>query len=306
MQADPIDLERLEEDDHSNFATNLNMVRQVDARSIEAINAYARLLDGAGTAFGNAAGISKNERVVGQWSDSVPMAPDAATQMLDEAILLGSKGIEDDAAVAKRHLVEGKGKWARLRLFQRLRRDFDLGIIELLRNHAVSSMGYLRVQSETIALAAAIVEKPEMGSEWWDAISMDAGKAFHAKHNSRIRGLVKEVGLEMYYQLGSAMAMHSRLAGVVNGIMYGGEPEVTDDKVTLKITYQDIDDARLLFIYFANYLLAHVAVAKALPRCMPEVKSVELGGLIGEYVTPVNGVLETARRVMQKGGFAPE
>jgi hypothetical protein len=272
------------------------MVRKADARSTEAIAAYAALLNHAGTSLANSAGIAGDDWVVGQWSESMPMPSDEATEMLDEAVLIG--GTQDDAAQAKQSLVGGKAKYARLRLLQRLRRDFDLGLLDLLRNHIVSSMGYLRVQSETAALAVAIAENPSVGSEWWDALTLDAGRAFHRKHNPRLRELMKRMGLDLYYQLGSEMAMHSRLAGVINGILYGGESEKTETTVSIKITYQDFDDAKRLFLYFANYLLAHHLIAKALPDCIPEVKSAELGVVMAAYMTPAEGVLDTARRIL--------
>jgi len=294
------EIEKLEQCDHENFATNLRFVNTVDERCGESLDAFGTLLDEVGTAFGNMAGISGHDKAVGEWADSVPLPSDLAVEMLDKAILLGASSTVDETSTAKDHLVRGIAKWARLRLLQRLKRDFSLGVIDLLRNHAVPAMGYLRVQSESAALLRLFEAKPALGARWWNAITLDEGAAFHRANNSGIRTIIKDAGLDLYYQMGSAMAMHSRSAGVVHGILYGGEPPESEDTVTIKMTYQDLDSAKQVFVHFTNYLMAHSTIARLLPSCVPEVSGAVFEQSLPDFVALVDGVVTTAQRVLSQ------
>ena len=296
------ELESIEACDRENFTANLELVNRIHSESSAALDAFPLLLDAVGPAFATSAGLADDERALGEWSDSVELPRSVAIDMLDKAALIGTSQESDTTELAKERLASGQAKWARLRLLQRLRRDYCFGAIDVLRNHMVSSMGYLRLQAETAAFLRMIARDPDVGGKWWHAITLEEGKRFHHKHSRAINETVEQLGLTVYYGIGSAMAMHSRSAGLVHGVGYGGEPDDSGDVIRIKMTYQDIDDSRTFFSYFANYLLAHGKIADSLPESLPEVSPELYRPQAESFRAFIKGVLATAREYVQLEG----
>jgi len=288
------DITTLEDTDHENFGRNYDFVGRVTPASHEAIEAFPTYIEGAIERFFKVAGFADNEKVVGQWAERFGLPDDLAVEMLDQATLIGEAPEGDNAGQAKKDLIDSLGKWARVRLLQRLHRDFCLGVLAMLRNHAVAAMGYLRVQCETAAIVKMTADSPDVGADWWHAITIGEGRAFYRRHNKMVAKTLKRAGLYTYYDIGSSMAMHSRGAGIVHGILYGGETEETDDTATIKVTFQDLDSPADIFRYFASYILAHKSIAKLVEAGLPELTAEQHADLSARFHARVGSVVRAA------------
>jgi hypothetical protein len=157
---------------------------------------------------------------------------------------------------------------ARIYLLLRLRRDFLFGLADLLRLRLTTAIGYLRVQAESIAALALMGGDPALARDWLATCSRSEGKEFYRKHHQRIVQKLKQLDLYDYYEDGSNMSLHSRAFGVAPGIIIG---EKGSPQGHIKLTYQEIDDAVILFLWFCVYLRAHEKMIKKLLEALPEV-----------------------------------
>lgn len=263
------EIDRLAECDKANLSESKRALLNLNTNSLAATDECAQLLENIGLSFGQACDYDKYNDQLNDWMKTQSGSAEEKFHFLEQATLIGQVGGTDPVAEAKGALVKACSVVARAYLLLRLRRDFLFGLTDLLRLRLTSAIGYLRVQTESIAILALLGGDSAMAVDWLNTCSRDEGKEFYKKYHRRIVEKLKELDLYDYYEDGSNMSLHSRVFGVAPGIGIGkkGVPQGR-----IKLTYQEVDDAVILFLWFCVYLRAHERMIKKLPEALPEVE----------------------------------
>jgi hypothetical protein len=272
-------LDRLAESDAHNFEESKRALAAFDSRMLEAVEGFSRLMEGIGQAFGSSAGYDQHSLHLNKWLESQPGGAKEAVRFLEQATLIGQAKGPDAVFEARTALYKANSVVARIYLILRLRRDFLFGVSDLLKLRLISTLGYLRIQSESAAILAILGKEPAMALEWLDP---DSGRNFYKKYQGRIVKKMRDLHLHDHYEQGSAMALHSRVLGVTPGILVGAK-DASEESIDL--TYQEIDDPRDLFLWFYIFLKAHTQVVGGVAEGLPEIdlKKPE----VDEYVSMV-------------------
>jgi hypothetical protein len=251
--------------DKNNLAESKRAVLTLHADSLSATDACADLLEHICVLFGEACGYDKYQQQVNDWLKGQSGRAEQAANLLEQAKLIGRVEGDDPVAEAQDALHKGNSVIGRIYLLLRLERDFLFGLSDLLRLRATSMFGYLRVQTETVAILALSATDSAVAVDWLNPES----KNFYKNHHRKIIDKLKEIGLHHYYEDASNTSQHSRVGGVAPGIIIGGKKDTLIREV--KLTYQEIDDAVVLFLWFCVYLKAHKEIIDQLPLALPEV-----------------------------------
>jgi hypothetical protein len=205
----------------------------------------------------------------------------------------------DPVAEAQDALRKGNSVIARVYLLLRLERDFLFGLSDLLRLRVTSMFGYLRVQTETVAILTLSSTDWAMAVDWLN--SLEGGKEFYKKYQGRIINKLRQLGLHHYYEDGSNTSLHSRVGGVAPGILIGGKKQTPVRQ--LRLTYQEIDDKVTLFLWFCVFLKAHKEMIDKLPEAVPEIDFSQID--VGRFGTMIESLWATLNPLwLQKRGKA--
>jgi hypothetical protein len=269
MSTDRIyEIEKLVECDTGNFAESKRALLEFHPESLSATDECHRLLDRIGVLFGEACDYDKYNQLLNKWLKTKSGNPIEMVTFLEKATLIGKMSAQDPVAEAKNAVGKANSVIARSYLILRLGRDFFFGLSDLLRFKVTSMLGYIRVQTETVALLALLGTDLAMAVEWLNMTTPEEGKDFYRKHHGKMIGKLKELGLYDYYESGSNMSLHSRVFGVAQGIIIGKKAA---PKGQIRLTYQELDDALDVLFWFCEYLGSHRAMIDRLPQVLPEV-----------------------------------
>jgi hypothetical protein len=289
-------IDRLAESDNDNLAESKRALLRLHASSLSATDECATLLERISVLFGEACNYEKYNQEVNAWLKAQSGTAEQNVSLLEQARLIGQIKGDDPVAEAQDALYKGNSVIARAYLLLRLERDFLFGLSDLLRLRVTSMFGYLRVQTETVAILALSATDSALAVDW---LKLKEGKDFYNKHHRKIIEKVKWLGLHRYYEDASNVSLHSRVGGVAPGIIIGGK-EATP-KRQVKLTYQEIDDSIILFLWFCVYLKAHKEMIDRLPESVPEVDFNQIA--IRRFGTMVEDLWNTLRPLwMQKRG----
>lgn len=261
-------LDQLVESDTHNYGESKRVLRAFHSSALSAAEHCLKVLEAIATAFGEVSGYDDYSNRLDDWLESQGGGVREKVRFLEQATLLGKVSGEDPVADAKEALGKAYSVVARTYLVMRLRRDCLFGLIELLRLRLTPALGYLRLQSESTAILALQNSDPVAAREWLDTSSTTGGKNFYNKHHRSIIQTLKSFDLHDYYEQGSYMSLHSRVFGVTPGIIIGSKDASPG---TIALTYQEIDDAEDLILWFCVYLRAHERIIAKLPVGLPEV-----------------------------------
>lgn len=115
------------------------------------------------------------------------MADRELAKMVESAKFIGQpKDKEDPLLRAREQMDEGRGRIVRI-FYQllRLRRDYLLGLLEILCLRSTPAQGYLRLQAETAALVA-LKNDTKLALNWFS--SMTEGRAFYDRYQRSVIG----------------------------------------------------------------------------------------------------------------------
>jgi len=104
-----------------------------------------------------------------------------------------------------------------------------------------------------------------MSIEW---LNPDSGRKFYRIYHGKTVEKMKSLGIHDYYDQGSEMALHSRVHGVMPGILVNKDI-AADGKIAL--TYQEFDDPVDFLVWFGIYLRAHQRILAGMAEGLPEV-----------------------------------
>jgi hypothetical protein len=261
-------IERLADCDNKNIAESKRALLAFHADSLTATDECATLLEHIGRLFGEASGYDKYNQQLNDWLKGQSGGrAEQIVKLLEQAKLIGQMAGQDPVADAQDALYKANSVIARLYLLLRLERDFLFGLSDLLRLRSTSMFGYLRLQTETVAILTLSAADSAMAVDWLNTASLKEGKEFYKDHHGKIINKLRELGLHRYYQDASNTSLHSRVGGVAPGIIIGGKTAQRQ----VRLTYQELDDPVILFLWFCVYLKAHKEMIDKLPQSVPEV-----------------------------------
>lgn len=289
-------IDELAECDKDNLAESKRALLKLHAESLSTTDACATLLERIGVSFGESCDYDKYNQQVNDWVKGQSGGAEQNVSLLEQAKLIGKVAGHDPVAEAQDALYKGNSVIARLYLLLRLERDFLFGLSDLLRLRVTSMFGYLRVQAETVAILTLSATDSAIAVNW---LNPKEGKKFYKKHHNRIIDKLRQLGFHDYYEEGSNTSLHSRVGGVAPGILIGGKKETSTRQV--RLTYQEIDDPVILFLWFCVYLKAHKEMIDKLPQAVPEVDFSQID--VGRFGTMVESLWATLKPLwLQKRG----
>ena len=291
-------LDELVECDRHNSSEARRILREFDPRAIEAVEEFARLLVAAGDAFGEVSGYDKHNLSLNDWLQKQSGSARELVRFLEQATFLGEPTGEDPISTAKSDLAKANSAIARTYLILRIRRDFLLGLADLLKLRLTPALGYLRLQSESTAILAMIASNPSMSIDWLNPYS---GRKFYKSYHAKIVEKMKSLAIHDYYDQGSEMALHSRVHGVVPGLLVNNDAAAAGE---VALTYQEFHDPVDFLVWFGIYLRTHQKLLAGVAEGLPEVDLGKLGS--GKYNEMVAALTEKLKAVYLKEKYRDE
>lgn len=279
--------------DKGNIEQTRQALLDIHKDSLRAVDECADLFHRIGVLYGESGEFDKHNPTVQRWFKGKGGDPEQNLTSLRQAKLIGTVEGADLDAEAKAALERIDSVMARTYLLLRLGRDFLFGVTDLLRLRITSIHGYIRIQTESAAIIALSGAKDcgEFGTDWLHAYDSENGIKFYRKyHHSRILPKLKDLGLYDRFNSGSNIALHSRIGGVLGGIVSGQKNAKPGE---IRLLYQEETSAVVIFYWFSFYLQAHQDILHALPKALPEV---DFGGVdLRPFAEMVKGIWATAQ-----------
>ena len=271
MEKEASKLNSLVGKDSDNIAASRQALNDIEPASLMAVEKAAEVLDNVPQLFGKICEYAKHHKVVSDWALSMGLRGEEELQLVRDAVLIGKPQASDQSEMAKESLEKAVSIISRCQLSLRLGRDFLFGTTDLLRLRITPALGYLRLQSETIAILRLLYEKPQMSEEWLASAYPDGGKPFYDKWHREILKRIRDFGLHPDYLFGTNMALHSRASGLSMGIMVGASEKEIPGQT--RFAYQEADDPGTLFFWFGMFLRFHQKLLLHLKDIFPELDS---------------------------------
>lgn len=288
--------------DQKNIAETKRVLHEINNSSLFAINLCAELLQNFADVFGDKCNYDPNERIFNQWVNNQNLPYKEAFKLVKNSVLIGKEDGEDDETSHAKNSIENiYSILSRIYLLLRLRRDFFLGMAELLRLRYTTAIGYYRLQCESFSLLKIFAEKPKAAQDWMSAFSAELGKKFYYKYHQSVVDVIKEFGLHSDYERAASFSMHSRILGIASGILIGDKTKEDKNKRVTSLVYNEIDDPTTLFIWFTNYLKFHEKLLLKLPNIIPEFENVNLDSIeVKKYSEIIVDLADTLGRLRQR------
>ena len=258
--------------DQENIVESKKVLIKIHSKSISAVEECAKFLQDVADTFGQKFLYDKYEKIIKEWVGEFKLPFSEAFKLLKNSTLYNFVDVKNDStSEAKLALERIYSTLSTAYLLLRMRRDFFLGISELLRLRYTTAISFYRLQCESFALIKLFGSEPSIAQEWHDATSETLGRQFYNKYHKRIVELIKESGFNTYYQNASGFSMHSRIMGVASGLIIGNKMKEEGKPKEAILVYNEIDDHITLFIWFTNYLRFHEEILIKLINYMSEL-----------------------------------
>jgi len=246
--------------DQDNIEESKRILKQLHTDSLESIEKCAWYLQTITDTFGKKYLYDRYEEKFKKIVNKFNMSFSEAFYMLRQSEFLDfNNPILDRTPDEARQAITGIfSTLTRIYLMLRMRRDFFLGISEILRLRYTTAISYYRLQSESFALIHLFGEEPQIAEKWYDATTEHLGRKFYKDyHNKKIIPIIKNSDLHSDYQKASDFSMHSRIFGVISGLLIGGKMRENGKPREAIYAFREIDDSYTLFLWFINYLKFH-------------------------------------------------
>jgi hypothetical protein len=258
--------------EHNNAAATIKVLRQIEPKLVDQIDAIARFITSVANVFGESGEYDKynklyNEGLQGLGSDR------SLAAMLQTATIIGKAEENNPLEKTKEGRFKAESFLVRLWLLMRFSRDFQWCVTDLLRLRLTPAKGYLRIQVETIAIMISATDST-FAHQWLTAIAPDKGKKFFNDHHHKtIMPVVKAHNLNDLYELGSNAALHSRAAGVLHGLALARKDAPAGHT---GIMYQEMNHAIFIAGMLNFFIQSHIRLIYALRSAFPELNWSEL------------------------------
>ena len=298
-------LDKLLTIDNENIDKIKRMLGEISPDCMEAIEIGTTAFERLGKAWGEHCQYDRYREDLQRWGTEKGVVGDEMLRMLKDATLIGSPPTGDSTPNAKLSLDKGTAVIARTYLMLRLQREFLYGVTDILRLRVTPALGYLRIQTETIGLLKLIHDSPHVAQEWLDADKGEAGKEFFNNHNGQVIKNIRDLNLYEDYNRGSSMALHSRVGGVMAGILIGGKR--IEHPGIIQLTYQESDNPTIIFLWFCVFLNCHRRILDQIDRFVPALDADAIrqtnADRFGELVTNLWNILERMYLSYKTSGY---
>jgi len=257
--------------DNDNIAESKKVLNKIHEKSLFSIELCASILQDLAETFGKKYLYDKYEKVFKDWAKDFYLSiPEAYTLLKKATVLSFNNKDNDKTSEAKKALDNIFSNMSRIYLLMRLKRDFFLGMAELLRLRYTTAISFYRLQTESFALIKYFSDNPHVAQEWIEATTEEKGKKFYINHHSNIVKILKDQNIYDEYNKASGFSMHSRILGIASGLLIGDKMKEEGKPKETILVYNEIDDPITLFIWFINYLKFHEKLIKKVRDVIPE------------------------------------
>jgi hypothetical protein len=185
-------------------------------------------------------------------------------------------------------------------LFARIGVFYSAAVADLLRMRLTVSLGYLRLQCESIALLKLMSENPAVTQQWVSIQSDAEGVAFFRKHQPRVRDILKAYNLSDAYEHASGTALHSRFIGLAQGYRSrsyeDGLRVIQEDRINLQ-EFDPENPHRFMIEVIFTVLRAQALIFANLRDAIPEIKDpLLLETRFSQFIERVNQLMDRARQ----------
>lgn len=247
-----------------------NNLARIDSEAMATVEQCSTLLKALSVTYGRVARLGHNDRYFKEWAKQHQLSGKDASDFLLKSTFVGTPS-KDDAASAKGELERSTAVLVRALLLLRMRRDYLIGVSDLLKNRINQGLGSLRIQSESLALLRLMYDEPRIAREWLDADIGQSGRDFHNSHHSTLVGFVKDWNLKHYHDIASTVALHSRISGLSGAAQAAGGLAVVKGGVELSLLTGDTLDPAEFFLSVCYFLRFYDRAFSKIDNIVPEV-----------------------------------
>jgi hypothetical protein len=169
-------------------------------------------------------------------------------------------------------------------------RSYMFGLTDLLRLRVSASVGYQRLAAEGAALIELFHREPSLAMNWADTQIGDP--AFYRAHQGTLNEIMRQRNLFPFYDAGSGIALHVRLAGLAQALSVETSHEADRLTIETKLSFQEIqgDDqlVRRVLLYTLSHLACFGHVFAALVHGLPELSGILLDTRVPRFQEAIN------------------
>jgi len=193
-----------------------------------------------------------------------------------------SNGLSDDQLIAllkagQAARVEGAAEaWAKVWTFRLVKypvlacqRYWSYGATELVRLRHTATLGYLRLEAESMALVALFLQDDALAHRW-ASITKENAHQFFRDTQPRVKAVLKQFDLNNTYDIASGSSQHVRMAGLVRSMMSSkpGQLSLPDQEF-------NIDDPYSFHLGIAHFHRIQSRIFSALGSAIPDARTAE-------------------------------
>jgi hypothetical protein len=164
------------------------------------------------------------------------------------------------------------GRRVRGIIFLLLQRQFMWAVTDLLRMRITPAIGYTRLEAESLALLLIMKKDPSVANRWMSLTSDKEGKAFYKEFQGQIIKELKNISLDVTYEMGSGASLHVRFASAIRNLSFKNKP----GKSEIWLGYQELKPGNgfnrfQYFLQVLSFLRTQERIFRTLADAFPEV-----------------------------------
>lgn len=214
-------------------------------------------------------------RVLGDWPTERALDP-KLHQMAERHGLSDEQLIELLKAGQATHVEGATEAWAKMWTFRLAKypvmacqRYWSYGATELFRLRHTATLGYLRLEAESMALVLLFLQDDALAHRWADLTKENAHQFFRDTQ-PRVKAVLKQFDLNNTYDIASGSFQHVRMAGLVRSMMNSkpGQLSLPDQEF-------NIDDPYSFQLGVAHFHRVQSRIFAGLGSAIPDARTDE-------------------------------
>lgn len=148
-------------------------------------------------------------------------------------------------------------------------RYWSYGATELFRLRHTATLGYLRLEAESMALVVLFLQDDALAHRWAN-ITKESAHQFFRDTQPRVKAVLKQFDLNNTYDIASGSSQHVRMAGLVRSMMSSkpGQLSLPDQEFNL-------DDPYSFHLGIAHFHRIQSRIFSALGSVIPDARTDE-------------------------------
>ncbi len=172
-------------------------------------------------------------------------------------------------------------------LFTMCGRQFRWMATDLLRGKVTSAIGYVRLQTESVALLHLLLTEPTQAGAWYATGLSGNGRAFYRSTQKKLLQFLKALDLDEAYEWGSAHALHVRIFQVLRANVIERE-ERSRPYLWLRDHELSSESPEAFLQTFVRVLAVQAHVLRGLRLARPDVNTQVVADVLGAFAAEVN------------------